>query len=89
VFPEVQPPESWLTVDLRVRFRDRILTVDVPIAEPVIDGLLAATAVHHDLMLVARDDTDVSETGSRLSIPGSNPNVANWMAIAPTPAAGR
>jgi predicted nucleic acid-binding protein len=71
--------ESWLTVDLRVRFRDRILTLNEPIAErwgalsaiaakkgrpvPVIDGLLAATALHHDLMLVTRDDTDVSGTG--------------------------
>ncbi len=71
--------ESWLTVDLRLRFRDRVLTVNEPIAErwgtlsakaakkgrpvPVIDGLLAATALHHDLMLVTRDDTDVSGTG--------------------------
>lgn len=30
---------------------------------PVIDGLLAATAMHHDLMLVTRNDTDVSGTG--------------------------
>ncbi len=71
--------ELWLTVDLRLRFHDRILTVDEPIAErwgtlsataakkgrpvPVIDGLLAATALHHDLMLVTRNDTDVSGTG--------------------------
>ncbi len=71
--------ESWLTVDLRLRFGDRILTVNEPIAErwgalsataakkgrpvPVIDGLLAATALHHDLMLVTRNDTDVSGTG--------------------------
>ncbi len=71
--------ESWLTVDLRLRFHDRILTVTEPIAErwgtlsataakrgkplPVIDGLLAATAFHHDLMLVTRNDTDVSGTG--------------------------
>jgi toxin FitB len=71
--------ESWLTVDLRLRFQDRILGVDEAIAErwgslsataakkgkpvPVIDGLLAATALHHDLMLVTRNDTDVSGTG--------------------------
>jgi predicted nucleic acid-binding protein len=71
--------ESWLTVDLRLRFHDRILTVNESIAErwgtlsataakkgrpvPVIDGLLAATALHHDLMLVTRNDTDVSGTG--------------------------
>lgn len=71
--------ESWLKVDLRLRFHDRILPVDEAIAErwgalsataakkgtpvPVIDGLLAATALHHDLMLVTRNDTDVSGTG--------------------------
>lgn len=71
--------ESWLRVDLRLRFQDRILTVDEAIAErwgaisataakkgrpvPVIDGLLAATALHHDLMLVTRNDRDVSRTG--------------------------
>lgn len=71
--------ESWLTVDLRLRFHGRILTVSEAIAErwgtlsaaaarrgrpvPVIDGLLAATALHHDLMLVTRNETDVSGTG--------------------------
>ena len=77
--------ESWLTVDLRLRFEDRILAVNEAIAErwgalsataakkgrpvPVIDGLLAATALHHDLMLVTRNDTDVRETG----VPALNP----------------
>jgi len=77
--------ESWLTVDLRLRFQDRILTVSEAIAErwgalsargakkgrpvPVIDGLLAATALHHDLMLVTRNDTDVTGTG----VPTLNP----------------
>lgn len=77
--------ESWLTVDLRLRFQDRTLTVDEAIARrwgslsataakrgrplPVIDGLLAATALHHDLMLVTRNDTDVSGTG----VPALNP----------------
>jgi toxin FitB len=77
--------ESWLTVDLRLRFQDRILMVNEPIAErwgalsaraakkgrpvPVIDGLVAATALHHDLMLVTRNDTDVSGTG----VPTLNP----------------
>ena len=35
----------------------------------VIDGLLAATALHHDLMLVTRNDADVSVTG----VPTLNP----------------
>jgi predicted nucleic acid-binding protein len=36
---------------------------------PVIDGLLAATALHHDLTLVTRDSMDVSQTG----VPVLNP----------------
>lgn len=71
--------ESWLTADLRRRFQDRILSVNDTIAErwgalsamsakkgrpvPVIDGLLAATALHHGLVLVTRNDADVSGTG--------------------------
>jgi len=71
--------ESWLAADLPLRFHDRILSIDAAIAErwgtlsataakkgrpvPVIDGLLAATALHHDLMLVTGNDTDVSGTG--------------------------
>jgi toxin FitB len=77
--------ESWLTVDWRLRFQERILTINEAIAErwgalsvraakkgrpvPVIDGLLAATAMHHDLMLVTRNDADVSGTG----VPTLNP----------------
>lgn len=71
--------ESWLAVDLRLRFQERILPIDEGIAQrwgalsavaaekgrpvPVIDGLLAATALHHDLMLVTRNSGDVSGTG--------------------------
>lgn len=77
--------ESWLKIDLRARFRDRILPVDESVAErwgalsaiatangkpvPVIDGLLAATAVHHDLMLVTRNVQDVAGT----AVPTLNP----------------
>jgi predicted nucleic acid-binding protein len=77
--------ESWLTIDLRLRFQDRILSIDEAIAErwgvlsaravrkgrpvPAIDGLLVATALHHDLMLVTRNDTDVRGTG----VPTLNP----------------
>ncbi len=71
--------ESWLAVDLHLRFQERILTIDEGVAQrwgalsatatmkgrplPVIDGLLAATALHHDLTLVTRDDGDVRGTG--------------------------
>ena len=77
--------ESWLAVDLRLRFRGRILPISDPIAErwgtlsaaaakkgrplPVIDGLLAATALQHDLMVVTRNDTDVRAAG----VPTLNP----------------
>jgi predicted nucleic acid-binding protein len=70
--------ESWLTVDLRARFEGRILPVDDSVAErwgalsaiatasgrpvPVIDGLLAATALHYDLTLVTRNVQDVAGT---------------------------
>jgi predicted nucleic acid-binding protein len=36
---------------------------------PVIDGLLAATALHHDLILVTRNGADVSGAG----VPTLNP----------------
>ncbi len=71
--------ESWLAVDLRRRFQNRILTISDGIAErwgalsamaarrgkplPVVDGLLAATALHHDLMFVTRNSADISGTG--------------------------
>lgn len=77
--------ESWLKLDLRARFRNRILPVDDSVAErwgalsviaaangkpvPVIDGLLAATAAHHDLVLVTRNVQDVAGT----AVPTLNP----------------
>ncbi len=77
--------ESWLAGDLRLRFQERILIIDEGIAQrwgalsaaaarrgrpvPVIDGLLAATALHYDLMLVTRDEGDVSGTGVPLLDP--------------------
>lgn len=66
--------EVWLTVDLRTRFGERILPVDYRIADrwgvlaahtrkrgrqvSIIDGLLAATAVEHDLVVVSRNEGD-------------------------------
>lgn len=77
--------ESWLQVDLPRRFQDRILPVTAAIADrwgavsaiaaakgkpvPVIDGLLAATALLHNLTLVTRNTSDVSGTG----VPTLNP----------------
>ena len=67
--------ERWLE-ETALRFAGRILLVDDMIAElwgrtyyvrnvPVIDGLLAATAMAHDLTLVTRDVSDVEGLGVR------------------------
>lgn len=67
--------ESWLS-RVATEYSDRILPVEEAVAEawgrfppgrpvPVIDGLLAATALVHDLVLVTRNDADVRSTGVR------------------------
>ncbi|HEY3974577.1 MAG TPA: type II toxin-antitoxin system VapC family toxin [Candidatus Sulfotelmatobacter sp.] len=66
--------ETWLELDLQVRFSGRILSIDAHIADrwgllaaeakrkgralSAIDGLLAATALHHNLTIVSRNVTD-------------------------------
>ena len=71
--------EAWLDKDLRARFEDRILAVDQEVADrwglltaaarnsgivlPVIDGLLAATALEHNLTLVTRDTGQIPSMG--------------------------
>jgi predicted nucleic acid-binding protein len=68
--------ETWLAVELQARFAGRILPIDAAIADrwaliaaeakrrgkalPIIDGLLAATALHHNLTVISRDTTDFS-----------------------------
>lgn len=70
--------ETWLELDLRARFSGRILSIDAPIADrwgllaaeakrkgkalSAIDGLLAATALHHNLTIVSRNVTDFAAT---------------------------
>jgi len=70
--------EAWLAGDLVLRFSGRILPIDQAIADrwgrisgaavargtplPVIDALLAATALQHDLTLVTRDTQHVQGT---------------------------
>jgi toxin FitB len=62
---------NWLETDLRATFGDRLLPVTAAIAElwarlraevrrsvPTVDSLLAATALHHDLRLVTRNEKD-------------------------------
>jgi predicted nucleic acid-binding protein len=71
--------ESWLANDLVLRFAGRILQVNLEIADrwgiisarakiagaplAVIDGLMAATALHHNLTLVTRNTKDVRVAG--------------------------
>ena len=71
--------ESWLVNDLVLRFAGRILEVNLDIAErwglisaqakiagtplAVIDGLMAATALHHNLTFVTRNTKDVQVAG--------------------------
>lgn len=71
--------ESWLANDLVLRFAGRILDVNLDIAErwglistqakiggsplAVVDGLMAATALHYNLILVTRNTKDVQVTG--------------------------
>ena len=70
--------EVWLEVDLQARFAGRIVPIDTRVADrfgwlaaeakrlgralPVIDGLLAATALHLNLTVVSRDVRDFVAT---------------------------
>jgi toxin FitB len=71
--------ERWLT-GLNVSYRDRIVGVDASIAEewgrinvpdplPVVDGLLAASAIVRDWTLVTRNVRDVKRCSVRLLNP--------------------
>ncbi|RLE21210.1 MAG: type II toxin-antitoxin system VapC family toxin [Actinobacteria bacterium] len=73
--------EQWLLRTLET-FGDRILPVDAQICDrwgrlnvpdpvPAVDGLLAATALEHDLLLVTRNTKDVAPTGVRALNPFS------------------
>jgi len=71
--------ESWLEHELASRFSGRILSIDQGVADrwgrisaaaktrgmplPVIDGLLAATALHFNLTVVSRDRTYAAVAG--------------------------
>jgi toxin FitB len=77
--------EAWLDRDLAIRFYGRILPIDQAVADrwgrlagnaaarksplPVIDGLLAATALQFDFVLVTRDTSQLASAG----VPFFNP----------------
>jgi predicted nucleic acid-binding protein len=70
--------ESWLEVELQARFSGRILPIDAAVADrwgvlagaakrrgispSAIDGLLAATALEHNLTIVSRNVSDFANT---------------------------
>lgn len=66
----------WLEHGLPHRFESRLLPIDSAVSErwgrlraetprtlPAIDGLLAATALHHDLRIVTRNVRDFADMG--------------------------
>jgi toxin FitB len=74
--------QEWLGTELPRFFRGRILGIDAATAErwgrvtalagrpvPTVDGLLAATALQHDLVLVTRNVRDFAGLGVRLLNP--------------------
>lgn len=72
---------SWIRNDLAARFQSRILPVDLQVAArwgvlvgeserrgvplPVIDSLIAATSLQHDLTVVTRNTADFERWGAR------------------------
>jgi hypothetical protein len=83
--PQAAVIEAWL-LRLVADYRDRVLPVtaavaaewgrlNVPDRLPVVDGLLAATARVHGLVLVTRNTDDFARTGVRLLNPfGGGPH---------------
>jgi len=79
--------ETWLETHLRPRFSGRILPMDEAVADrwgmvaaaaaavgtpvPVIDGLLSATALEHNLTLATRNVSSVAGTGVAVFNPWS------------------
>jgi toxin FitB len=77
--------ETWLEIELQARFSGRILSIDAAVADrwdvlatgvkakgatlSIIDGLLAATALHYNLTIFSRNVGDFANT----QVPVLNP----------------
>ena len=80
-----RPTIAWLRDDLLIRFRGQILFLDLAVLRtwgsltgrmerqgtpmPAMDSLIAATALHHQLVLVTRNVDDFSRSGVQLLNP--------------------
>jgi len=80
--------ETWVRRDLADRFRERLLAIDGTVAAtwgrlageaeargeplPVIDGLIAATSLAHDLTVATRNIGDFERCGARCFNPWRN-----------------
>jgi toxin FitB len=80
--------ETWVRHDLAERFRERLLAIDAMVAAtwgrlageaeargdplPVIDGLIAATSLAHDLTVATRNIGDFERCGARCFNPWTN-----------------
>ena len=84
---QVEALETWLETVIQ-RFSGRILKVDTEEADawgqlsairpvPVVDALLAATAITHDMTLVTRNVSDVEGLGVRVIDPFSGTDNLN------------
>jgi len=76
---------KWVNSDLCIRFKNRILDLDLDVSTkwgqiqgkaeqvgkpmPLIDGLIAATALSHDLIVVTRNTKDMEQSGVTLINP--------------------
>jgi len=77
--------EAWLEVELQARFSGRVLLIDAAVADrwgllaanakrsgkplSTINGVLAATAIHHNLTIVSRNVSDFADA----HVPVMNP----------------
>lgn len=83
--PKRKHLQEWIERDVKMRFAGRILSIDYEVATqagrlqgtsqvegftlPVIDSLIAATAIHNGLVVVTRNETDMNRCGAEVLNP--------------------